>query len=199
MKTSRNMFPWIHVSDIRYCRYALLLCIGAVLMSSKANGCVARLAVITASFGSYDSIVDIARKDVSHCVDYFYFTSQSDSERSLQLQNCTIVTHPYHLEDLQSQKVYNADGTPAKVQICSSSPSTTLVPHELTFKTKQNSNEGIRQRFRTQRAINARINNMAAKYYKVLAWKIPSLAKYRYILFHDVRSLFRYKNFEVCT
>lgn len=145
---------------------SILLLLVSMTCSSSDKNCNSRLAVITASFGSYDSLKDIVRRDVSNCVDYFYFTDIDDNNRHYALENCTVIKHPYHLEDSQSQEVRNADGSPAK-----------------------NTRNGVTTRFRTQRAIKARLNNLSAKYYKVLAWKIPILAEYRYILYHDANFL----------
>ena len=113
------------------------------------------IAVVTASYGSYDDPHDIYVKDVSGNVDYYYFTDQT-----VDLKNCIVDTFPYHLHDDKMQ-----------------------VPGA------KNSIKGIEEVMRTSRGRKARQNMMASKYYKVMAWRIPSLYKYRYILYHDANFL----------
>jgi hypothetical protein len=67
-----------------------------------------------------------------------------------------------------------------------------ILDDEVQEKGAKNSYEGIRLRFKKR--ANARLSVMHSKYYKALAWRLPSLHNYRYILHHDANILIGNKN-----
>ena len=84
---------------------AVILILVTINFIKSRQICQDKLAVITSSFGSYDSPTDVIYTDISGCVDYFYFTDNFLGNTEVNSSNFTYITEPYHMLDEEIQTV----------------------------------------------------------------------------------------------
>ena len=120
-----------------------------------------RLAVVKSIYGAYDAPIDVKIADASGLVDYYLFTDEFLDTSDLKMTK--VVTTPFHLRDPSSQ-------------VPGAKNSLDGIPLNPLFRGKP-------------KFLRMRLNMMAIKYYKMMAWKVPLLANYNYIMHVDANFL----------